>query len=46
MQQARAHLYAALLHCLKMAVSVDTDDVKMAPTLAQGMLSSKYSKFS
>jgi len=36
MQQARAHLYAALLYCLKMAVSVDTDDVKMAPTLAQG----------
>ena len=36
MQQARAHLYAALLHCLKMSVSNDTSDVKLGGAIAQG----------
>ncbi|XP_063674250.1 nuclear pore complex protein Nup205-like [Bolinopsis microptera] len=36
MQQARAHLYAALLHCLKMSVSNDTNDVKLGGAIAQG----------
>ena len=36
MQQARAHLYAALLHCLKMSVSNDTTDVKLGGAIAQG----------
>ena len=35
MQQARAHLYASLLHCLKMSVSSDTSDVKLGGAIAQ-----------